>query len=105
MENVCKLLQYQSPKFYGVLPRIYRQRANILWRRISDFFYLKFTSSVAISHVAVPRIWHGLLKLEFTSSVVITHGAVPRIYWIIETQIYKQRGNIPWRHAPDLVDY
>ena len=102
MENVCKLLKYQSPIFYGALPRINQQRANILWRRISDFFTidLKFTSSMAISHVAVPRIWHGLLKLEFTSSVVITHGAVPRIYWIIETRIYNQHGNIPWRRAP-----
>jgi hypothetical protein len=92
---------------------------NILWSPAPDlpaacqysmaphlrFLYLKFTSSVTISHVAVPRIWHGLLKLEFTSSVVLTHGAVPRIYWIIETRIYKQYGNIPWRSAPDLVDY
>ena len=104
VENVCKLLQQYAAISYVAPPRIcwiietriYRQRGNILCRRVSDFMEcLNSNLPAAWQHPMAPHpgfCW--ILKLEFPGSVAISHGALPRIWWIIETRIYWQCGNI-----------
>ena len=49
----------------------------------------------------------GLLKLEFTTSMAISHGAVPRVRWIIEfignVAIYNLMDSIVSKLKPEHI--
>ena len=82
-------------------------RSNILCCPTSDLLdYWNSNLPAAWQYPLSPRLrFYGMFKLKFTRSVATSYGAASRILLNIETWISRQRGNIPWRRAPDLVDY